>query len=209
MSAVTVLGIAGTVQTGKSELAPMFVECGWNYLDLNDPQCDLRAEGTDRYSMFMSQFPGCLKPCGSKTGTFYDVVTPDFYHARVAEDLELVVPPVREWLSAQTGPSIIAWEYLPLIAHNLPIDHTLLFVSDEQIWMERLRTRLRGRGAVGDITDERIRKAIDLLDVWPSKIRADAEKHLPGRFSTFDVSGPDWGVESLRPLLKQLQTTGM
>jgi hypothetical protein len=209
VSAVTVLGIAGTVQTGKSELAPVFEECGFQFLDLNDPQCDLRAKGTARYDLFETHYPGALKPCGSKTGKFYDLVSPEFYHARVREDTELVVPLVLEWLNAAgSHPVALAWEYLPAIAHRLPLDHTLLFVTEEQVWMERLRERLKSRGAEGDVTDERIHRIIDLLDVWPDKILLDVDRSMRGKYGLFDVSAPEWNANELRPLLRRLRKTG-
>lgn len=200
---VNVLGIAGTVQTGKSELAPVFAECGWKFLDLNDPQCDLRAKGTARYDLYMSRFPGCLKECGSKTGDFYDLVDPAFYMDRVREDMNLLVPVVLDWCKqAAPLPVALSWEYLPFIADRLPLDHTLLFVSNEQVWMERLHARLKSRGVQGEVTDDRIRKVLDMLDVWPDKIKAQVEEKMAGKFSTFDVSPADWGAEQLRVWLQ-------
>lgn len=199
---IRVLGIAGTVQTGKSELAPVFAECGWSFLDINDQQCDLRARGTERYDMYMSRFPGCLKPCGSKTGQFYELVDPGFYQERVREDINLVIPMVLDWCRNQgSAPVALSWEYLPFVASELGLEHTLLFESSDDVWMRRLDARLRSRGFQGDVTTDIIRRILDMLDVWPSKIRAQVEEKMAGRFSVIDVSPENWGADTLRQWL--------
>ncbi|MES2623585.1 MAG: hypothetical protein V4576_04245 [Patescibacteria group bacterium] len=200
---INFLGLAGTVQTGKSELASVFEDCGWKFLDLNDPQCDLRAKGTDRYNLFPS---GSLKECGSKTGQFYDLVSPEFYQARVAEDSQLLVPIILEWCAnAAPQPVVLSWEFLPSISDRIQLDHTLYCVSNLQIWMERLHTRLKGRGMTGEIPDERIWHVIDVLNVWPDKIAAAVQEKMAGNFTEFDVSAPDWGESELRPWLAQVR----
>lgn len=203
-SPIRVLGVTGTVQTGKSELRNVFEECGWVFHDLNDPQCDLRAKGTERYDLFQSRFPGCIREDGAKTGEFYRSVTSEFYHPRVHEDLELLPPVVHELIEAAGSQRVVlAWEYLPLIAHAIPLDHTLLFTSDHKIWMERLHIRARDRGVKGEITPELIRHMLDLLNVWPETIREQVEKHMAGKFTVVDVSPEDWGAQELRTWLLQ------
>lgn len=200
---VKILGVSGTVQTGKSELRQTFEECGWIFHDLNDPQCDLRAQGTRRYEMFMSKFPGCLKECGSKTGLFYDLVTSEFYQARVREDIELLVPITLKLCNeAGNKPVALSWEYLPFIAKQLPLDHTLLFESEQEIWMKRLHARLAERGVTGEITEKRIIRALDILDVWPKKIREHIEREMVGNFTIIDVSSKNWGADRLSDWLK-------
>lgn len=201
------LGLTGTVQTGKSELAKVFEECGFTFYDLNDPQCDLRAKGTPRYDMFEAQFPGALRDDGAKLPQFYDSVTREFYHPRIQEDIELLVPIVQKLCTDAATESrriVLSWEYLAELAKHLPLDHTLLMTINEKMWMKRLEARLKGRGMTGEVTLARVHKIIDLLYVWPYNIQQDVEREMAGNFTTFDVSAEDWNAGLLRKLLKSL-----
>lgn len=201
---INVLGTTAPVQMAKIQLKPMWIENGWQFCDINDIVCELRKKGTARYKMYESSFPGCLKENGHKFGRFYVTVSHEFYMQRLLEEMTLVVPLVQEVCAKAEGQKIVlSWEYLPFIAKFLPLDHTLLFTSDRQIWFERIRRRSIEVGIEGVLSDKQIKTIIDMLDVEPDTVLKWVQQYMSDKFTTLDVSDPDWGKARVLDWLKQ------
>ncbi len=202
-STLRILGITAPVQMAKVQLRGTFEDCGWEFCDLNDLQCELREKGTERYELFNRSFPGCLKDDGGKTGRFYASVTREFYVARLEEDIPILAYMIRDKCLSAAGKLVLSWEYLPFIASSLPLDHTLHFVSDHGVWFERIRSRAKEIGMVGELGDSDIERIIDLLNLQPETVLHQVQSAMAGKFTTLDVSDDDWGSAVVKKWLSE------
>ena len=203
MNQLRVIGLTAPVQMAKVQLRPTFQTLGWTFLDINYLQCELREKGTERYELFNRSFPGCLKDDGGKTGRFYTSVTKEFYRARLAEDIPILADLVRDLCLKERGKIVLSWEYLPFIANRLLLDHTLHLVSDREVWFRRIRARAQEIGIVEELSDERIEKIIDLLNLQPETLLCQVKHAMPGNFTTLDVSDDDWGSSRVTRWLEE------
>src|SRR4051812_42689026 len=115
MSNVRILGLTGPVQNGKIQLAPVFKECGWEFIDLNDVIYDSRVVGTSEYERLQALMPGCIDDEGVETATFYNQVTPVLYEALLSGYMPNVQNAALA-ACAKEGRLVLSWEYLARIA---------------------------------------------------------------------------------------------
>jgi len=203
-----ILGVTGTVQTGKMELEEVFRRRGWVFRELNDVACESRVKGTLRHQMYNSRFPGSLNDEGLKTAAFYTSVTRPFYRKRLAEDIELTELMARRFCT-ELPPGqrlVLSWEYLAAIAPGIPFDHVLLFTCERARWLERIRSRLRRVGwQGGDPSDDEIKKMVALLGLSPERIHREIKQVMSASTLTvLDMSFDDWGAARLDEYLGTL-----
>jgi hypothetical protein len=204
------LGVAGPMQSGKQENHGVFEGCGVRVVDLNDIVETARIctpTVRDRYEQL--GLADTLDDNGSRSAAYYQRImkAPSLHDDIMAVELPVVAQQVAYLLSVNEHPHLaVSWGYfhdlLPLIQ---TVDHILLFVTDQQVWFNRLRRRAAQRGMPGAMTmpDETLWALIRATKMDPRMIDSVlTAQGIP--LTVVDTSDETWGAANVRLALESL-----
>lgn len=191
-----IIGITGSMQTGKQENLHRFTHAGWEVLDLNliaqqwrlsRPRvlCDLGL--ADK-----------IEADGRKSRAWYQAVLaqPSLHiHAQAAENQHLI-----EMALPQIVPGmVVSWGYLYQLEELLAkLDFLLLFQSDHAEWLARLRRK-------SGIEDDRIIQSLaQAIEMDQATIKGKMMIRFPDTMMTVDTSGDDWGAYNVETAVSLL-----
>ena len=199
------IGVTGSMQTGKQELGPTFERLGFEFLDLNQFADFARVEYRDRYEALGLG----LQPNGKETGLFFQMVAHILGLHRATMEIELPVV-ARETKKALAGlstdrPVVVSWGYVYQLLAKLEPEFVLLTQTNQRVWLERLHRRLpQLGGAFEGVTDEQILELAATIEMMPEPIEAAVRAHMGDRYAVVDTSGDDWGAASLIETVSRL-----
>lgn len=199
-----IIGLAGSIQSGKTELEHVYSEFGLKFINLN-LEGD-RARSSYMKPLFEELVPGGFMPNGKKNVNFYGKVaqTPGMFDHIMSIELPIIQEyALNSIKNNHSGTLLLSWEYLYLLAPVINFDKIILLnCQDQDVWFRRLAIRSAERGLPNPPMDF-------LLDVLEKNglttIVSTTIKTWPTECLVVDTSTDDWGAENLRRALAVIQ----
>lgn len=208
-----VIGVTGSIQSGKSELREEFIGRGFAFVNLNRAGNNLRKGLLGKKDTVYAELgiDHLILPDGKRKGLFYEELAqnPDF-HKKVRQfELWHVVAATQRYIEERLSddqPIIINWEYPEDLIKFFKLDHLLLFEVRESIWLERCKERLDQIGWSHPTTDKDVWTLVEAIGVAPQALKNTIEFLLhPNDWSTVDASANDRGLAAMHASIDALE----
>jgi hypothetical protein len=199
------IGVAGSMQTGKIEMGPTWSRLGATFIDLNPDMNAARLK--HRAELDAIGLGGAFEADGREGAVFYRRVLADsaLHHAAMEIVLPSAAQAIKERLQGErTGTLILSGGYLHrLFRYGITVDQVVIFQSARPIWIERIKRRAEQIGLTG-MTDDDVERIARILDRNPDSIEHEVSTAYHGRWTKFDTS--DYGIAeaNLSSLLSSL-----
>ena len=148
-AAPLIIGLTGSIGTGKSMVASMFRELGGRTIDADQVARDVVLPDRPAYREIVAEFgeqvvrPDCaLDRDAIRCAVFADAAKrrrlEEIVHPRVIEEIATAIG---HFIEAGSEPIIIEAALLIETASALPLDAVVVVTCDEQVQIERIRAR--------------------------------------------------------------------
>lgn len=205
-----IIGVTGSMQSGKQEVGPVWSALGWHWLDLNDLVDDVHRRDRDSFYTELGLAPLGLKPNGRETFFYHQKIyrLPEVHRAAQDHEEAYVLERLLEMLPGINSDRIVLnWGYVyKLLGHGIPFDHVMVFHTQQRVWLDRIHRANRERlGWEGDpLPDDGIIDMAQTIEMDADVIRRRVAEQMGQNWSLIDSSGDDWGEANLRQELVRL-----
>jgi len=200
-----IVGVTGSMQSGKQELGPTWERIGYTFVDLNPFADRARLAHFDEYVAM--GLGNAIGSDGKETGAFYGRIQaePRLHRATMEIEAPFVAQALTEYLASlpQRGaPIIVSWGYLyQLFELGIKVNHVILCRSNRETWVKRIQRRAAEMGWAG-MSEEQVNGLAKLLEMDPDSIQEAVTKAYPDDHHILDTSADDWGEAKLLELIR-------
>jgi len=205
------IALAGSVQSSKIEMRPVFEALGFTFVSANLIGNGLRKQGSDTHHLWADLGLGhCFDDFGRRRIQYYleMMKRPGLFEEVMRFELPMTLKGLRRQLAEIPADAsiVVLWEYIDYLLPSLPFDFTLLFEPNRETWIQRLQTVVFRRGWDGPVpTAEFCDELIASVDLDPRRIRRTIETAMPGKHLVVDTSdNEDRGETALRASIASL-----
>jgi len=205
------IGLAGSVQSSKIEMKPVFEELGFILVSANLIGNALRKEGSKTHRLWADLgFAPTFDVHGRRKIQYYLEMMrrPGLFHQVMGFEVPLTLAALRAQLAEIPAEAsvVVLWEYIDFLLPVLPFDHVLLFEPTRETWLRRMQSVVFRRGWEGPVpTPEFCDQIMASVDLGPQLVREKIATAMPGRYTVVDTSDDDdKGANALRQAIKSL-----
>ncbi|NTW15615.1 MAG: hypothetical protein HGA38_04610 [Candidatus Moranbacteria bacterium] len=197
-----ILGLTGSMQSGKQELRPLFESHGYVFVDLN------RIVNLARLlypRVYRSRGLNVTNDGSEGPGYYATLAASPTLHRRIqAMENDFVIRQLAKHLdSIDSDKIVLSWGYLYQLLGFVPVDHLLLFRSDPPIWIERIRKKAASIGF--EMTHAQVNTFAKDIEMDPVEIARSIASKIPAdRLSVIDTSAEDYNKNGVDALLGKL-----
>ncbi|MFA5048173.1 MAG: dephospho-CoA kinase [Patescibacteria group bacterium] len=205
---VRIIGLTGSLQSGKTELAHVFSHGGFCFADLNDFANAVRQPGSPWYDEYVRLgLEDDIYDDGHKKTSYYLKVLsdPELFQAMMAIELPAVKSlfEIALFNKQPEMPVILNWGYAYKYLGQIPMEHVIVFQARKEVWLRRLLRRAERLGIRGMNTKYMLQLVAN-IDMEPEVILEKVRAHMDDRVTVFDTSDDDWGECQLPQVLAPL-----
>ena len=207
--AVRIIGLTGSMQSGKTELRHVFEDMGFCFADLNEYADTVRSYGSPWYQQYVDLgLEGDISDDGHKRTSYYLKVMND--PALFQAMMEVELPAVKRLFEMSLrgyrhkAPIILNWGYAYKYLGEIPMERVIVFQSRKEVWLRKLVRRAAELG-LRDMDAKKMLQLATNIDMQPEFILAKVREHMGDKVTVFDTSADDWGESQLWPMLVSLR----
>lgn len=194
-----VIGLTGTVQTGKQEFDELFEGLGVRFLNLNRFGNESRVNLHDDYKSLGLYLD--YDENGTRSAKYYEKIVDNPVMFDLVREIEwpFILERACKWLERDRSDLIVvSWEYLPWVCDQIHLDHLILAEVKRDVWMSRIKKKLGILGQSEEASEAEIIRLIKILQMEPERIKMKALEVMPGKITLVDTSGDNWGSDKMK-----------
>ena len=190
------------MQSGKQELRPLFESHGYVFVDLN------RIVNLARllYPRVYRSLGLNVAEDGSEGSGYYATLaaSPALHRRIQAMENDFVIRRLDKYLDCIISDKIVlSWGYLYQLLGSVPVDHLLLFRSDQAVWLGRIMKKAASVGF--EMTHAEVNTFAKDIEMDPVEIARSVVSKIPAdRLSIIDTSAEDYNKNGVNALLDKL-----